>query len=238
MSVAQSFADDLDGLLAEHADSERRAWWERYLKGEARFRGVQMADTRAAVQTLVVRYGIAEADARTFLEVAGSCFRRPDSEDKIAGALLLAEHGLDTLTIEHVGDLAAPLAADLLADWNTCDWYCVKVVGPFVAAGSDLEARARVVADWRQAPGLWQRRAAAVAFVGLAAAPAEPFDGFVELMLEICRTNTADPTRWSQTSVGWLLRELAHARPEQVLEFLEQHDELSTEARRNARKHL
>ena len=38
--------DDLQADLAPHADADKRAWWESYLKGEAEFRGVPTPDIR------------------------------------------------------------------------------------------------------------------------------------------------------------------------------------------------
>ena len=45
-----------------------------------------------------------------------------------------------------------------IADWNTCDWFCVRVLGPL--AEQQGEACARAIAAWKDAPTLWQRRAA------------------------------------------------------------------------------
>lgn len=59
---------------------------------------------------------------------------------------LLAEHLLDVLTVDHVPRLARPLASGQVSDWNTCDWYAVKVLGPFVLAEADRRARAEAIA--------------------------------------------------------------------------------------------
>lgn len=232
-----AFTDELAVLLDAAADDGTRAWWERYLKGAARFRGVKMADTRRAVRRLVAAHDLADADADTWFALSAACFAQPWSEDKLAGVLLLAEHGLATLRVDHVPGLASPLAGGLIADWNVCDWYGVKVLGPFVTAGDDVEARARAIAGWTTAGPVWQRRAAAVAFVDTAGTD-ELFDGFTTMLLQICATNAADPYRWSQTGVGWLLRELSQRRPDDVRAFVEAHPELSSEARRAATARL
>jgi 3-methyladenine DNA glycosylase AlkD len=234
--TAERFAADVAELLDAAADEGTRDWWERYLTGTARFRGVKMADTRKIVRTCVERHRLDPSDTETLLDHAERLVAQPWSEDKLAAVLLLAEHALPGLSIDHLDRLAGPLAAGHLADWNSVDWYCVKVLGPFVVAGADTEVRCRAVAGWVHADGLWQRRAGSVAFTGHAATEPELFDGFTAMLLEVADVNTGDPTRWSQTSVGWLLRELARRRPDLVTEFLASHPELSTEARRNARK--
>ena len=192
-----------------------------------------MAAVRTVVDQLVDRLDLGSADGDQLLAISHAAMARPDTEDKLAGVLLLAEHGLDQLRTADVSALAVPLAADHLGDWNSCDWYCVKVVGPFVAERA-TKTRSRAVAQWRRAPGLWQRRAAAVSFVNLAPKGDEVYPGFVDLLLSVAEANSADPTRWSQTSVGWLLRELSASEPTRVSRFVDDHPELSTEARKAA----
>jgi 3-methyladenine DNA glycosylase AlkD len=234
----QTFVEQIADGLNSCADLRTKEWWERYMKGEARFRGVKMADTRRVVRQLVDEHGLADASAETFLALALACLEQPDTEDKLAGVLLLAEHGLNTLTIDHVDRLGAPLNDGAIANWNVCDWYCVKVLGPFVTAGSDIAPRARAIAGWTGEETLWQRRSAAVAFVYLAPTEPELFPGFTELLLDVSAVNVADPTRWSQTSIGWLLRELSARSPDQVREFVAAHPEMSGEARRAATARL
>lgn len=236
--TARAFVDDLDKMLTAVALPQTKQWWERYLKGEAAFRGVKMADTRRIVNELVARHHLNVTDPTLMLGHAGMCFAQHCSEDKLAGVLLLAEHAISSLTIDHVDDLAAPLHNGDLADWNTVDWYCVKALARFVVAGDDVELRCRSIARWALVDSLWQRRAGAVAFVEHAATEPELFDGFSDMLVQIADANVADPTRWSQTSVGWLLRELARCRPEKVSDFVDAHPELSREARINATKGL
>ena len=212
-SVSRAFTEQMAIELEKLADPKTKAWWSRYLKGTASFRGVKMADTRRVVKALVSEPGLEDATAERYLSVAQACIDQSNAEDKIAGVLLLAEHGLGSLTIDHVDDLAAPLASGSIGDWNVCDWYCVKFLGPFVVAGEDIEDRAREIAAWKGAERLWHSHAAAVTFVYLAPTEPELFDGFTAMLLNVCEANVADRARFSQTSVGWLLRELSIENP-------------------------
>lgn len=236
-SGVEAFVEDVAVRLESVADPTTKAWWERYLKGEAAFRGVKMAAIRRIVAEVVAAHRIDVDDPDVVIAHFHGCVRRPWTEDKLAGVLLVAEHGLASLGLDHVDALARPLADGSLADWNAVDWYCVKALGPYVVAGDEPEARCRAIAAWVHAEGLWQRRAGLVTFVGHAAGP-EPFEGFTDLILDAAGTNAGDPARWSQTSVGWVLRELAHRVPDRVRGFVEAHPELSAEARKNALKHL
>jgi len=51
MTVAERVTAGLGSLLDVSADPATRDWWERYLKGTARFRGVPMAGIRTAVRS-------------------------------------------------------------------------------------------------------------------------------------------------------------------------------------------
>ena len=99
----------------------------------------------------------------------------------------------------------------------------MKVFGRFVASGEDRRRRAEAIAGWRSAATLWQRRAAAVSFVDVAPQGDRFFDGFTDLLLTVCESNVADPARFSQTSVGWLLRELSKGEPARMQEFVDAH---------------
>lgn len=233
-----SFVSTLSDELERRADPATKEWWERYLKGEAAFRGVKMAAVRSVVASLWVEADLEASPVEDVLDLAHECMRQKQSEDKLAGVLLLAEHALDKLRLQHCDALAQPLADGSLADWNVVDWYCVKVLGPFITAGADCSKRAYSIASWRMATSLWQRRASTVAFVNHASAGVELFTGFTDLLLKICEANAADPARWTRTSVGWLLRELSKHKRGVVQRFVEQHVELSKEARKNALKYM
>jgi len=220
----------LQARLAARAQPATKAWWERYLKRVICFRGVPMAGIRAEVDAWV------PDDGR--VELALELLRQPLAEDKLAGILVLAEHVVPSGSPP--GAVLLPPLGELfevghVADWNTCDWLCVKVLhGLLVREGQDL---AEEVAAWRTARTLWQRRAAGVALVKLAPAGDANWAGFVDLALGICSMNAQDPARFAQTSVGWLLRELSRAAPERVATFVGEHS-LSAEARRMALAHI
>ena len=225
--------------LAAAADEKTRRWWERYLKGAVPFRGVPMATTRQAVCSVWRAEGIDRLDPAVQIDLALAQFAEAYCEDKLAGVLALGELLLAHLTIDDVPALARPFELGHIADWNTCDWYCVKVLGRFVEAGEDRRHRAEAIAAWRDAPTLWQRRAAAVSFVNLAPHGDEFFPGFTDLLVAVAARNVADRERFSQTSVGWLLRELSRAEPERVRRFVDDHQQLmSREALRAATARL
>ncbi len=124
-----------------------------------------------------------------------------------------------------------------LADWSSVDWLAVKVLAGWLE--DEGTALSPALEAWTTAPVLWRRRAAAVAFVPLAPRGDAAFPGLTDTLLRICAVNAQDPARFSQTSVGWSLRELSRAAPDRVRAFLHTWEgRLSAEARKAARKHL
>lgn len=150
----------------------------------------------------------------------------------------MAEHLAARLELAHVDARAHPLAVGDIADWNVCDWYATKALASFLAAGSDVEARARAIAGFTGSSVRWQRRAGLVAFVRSAATPEEPLEGFVPLVLDACAANLVSDDRFAHTGPGWVLRELSRHRPDAVAAFVDEHPELSREAQRMATARL
>jgi 3-methyladenine DNA glycosylase AlkD len=215
----------LQRRLDERANQKTKAWWERYLKGVIPFRGVKMADIRASLHSWIEAEGIEpELALAEQKELALQLLRERYAEDKLAGILYLQEVLLPRSGIVCRDDLTAftlLFEEGHISDWNTCDWFCVKVLGPL--AQQEGEACARAIAEWRCADNLWQRRASGVAFVDLAKHGDANFDGFTDMLLEVCAATVQHSERFAQTGTGWVLRELSLADQERVVDFVETH---------------
>jgi 3-methyladenine DNA glycosylase AlkD len=233
--LVEALATRLDALATEKS----RAFWERYLKGVVPFRGVPMAAIRNAVHAWWQADGPSALSVPAQKELALQLFDGRFCEDKLAGTLALQELLLGELTLRDVDALGALFERERIADWNTCDWFCVKVLGNLVARELPSRTFADAIASWRTARTLWQRRAANVAFVNLAKRGEATFDGFTTLMLDTCAVTVRSPERFAQTGVGWLLRELAAADRVRVLAFTDAHlAEMSREAVRYVVEHM
>lgn len=226
----RALATDLDRRIASHGDPDKRDWWERYLKGVIAFHGVGIPDIRGIVRAWRRDHSLEALDGDALVELASACVALPTAEDKLAAIVLLQEHGLELLVPDrHLAAIARWFDDGHVADWNTCDWACVRVLGPLVRRHGEPAAHA--IAGWVDAPGLWRRRAAGVAFVDLAPEGERNFEGFTALLLGVASRTVTDPARFAQTGTGWVLRELSKAEPEAVRAFVTTHlDELSREA--------
>ncbi len=220
-----ALVERLQTRLDQQADARTKAWWEAYLKGVIPFRGVKMAGIRGVLHAWFAEERLGEALAVEQQKgLALALLAERYAEDKLAGILFWQEILLPAGAIDWRADLPrfARLFADgHIADWSTCDWFCVRVLGPLAQQqGADC---ARAIAAWREADSLWQRRAAAVAFVNLARHGAATFPGFTDMLLASCAALVRSPERFAQTGAGWTLRELSRADQERVVAFVEAH---------------
>ena len=227
---------ELQQELERRAAPEKKIWWENYVKG-AVFRGTPMGEVRNVIADFVRDHPqLAEADLKA---LACELIAQPLTEDKLAGVLLFSEHFIDRLGLDDLPMLRGLLAADHLGDWNSCDWFCVKVLGRMLARSADPQRLADELISWTASDDLWVRRAGLVAFVNLAPRGDAALEGLTRRLIEGARRNVADRRRFAQTSVGWVLRELSKARPDEVRAFLAEHgDAMSAEARRAASARL
>jgi 3-methyladenine DNA glycosylase AlkD len=162
------------------------------------------------------------------------------TEDQLAGVLFLQEILLQEGVLDWRSDLprfARLFDQGYIRDWNVCDWFCVKVLGPLAERQGEVCARA--ISEWREADSLWQRRASVVAFVNLASKGDRNFPGFTEMVLENCTHLLESRERFVQTGVGWILRELSRSDQGRVVGFVEANlDRFSREGLKNATKYL
>ena len=223
---------ELQSMLAAHADEDKRAWWFRYLKGEAQFRGVPTPDIRREAGRWWRDQGGDDLSPEAQLATCLELLRCPLTEDKLAGMLLLGERLIPAGRVDCAGaepSFAALFEDGHLADWNAVDWFCVRVLGPLITASGSGCARA--IAAWVRSNILWQRRAALVGFVTLA-----PSGTHAELIVDTAERLVLDPERFAQTGVAWVIRELGRSRPDLTGPFLQRHQQdMSQEARTQAR---
>lgn len=214
---------DLQRRLARAANSKARAFWSRYLRGTARFRGVPMAKIRGCVRAWWTDHELADHGAAAGKRIALVLIEQPMTEDKLAGILVLQDQLGDALRASDLPSFARLFATGHLADWNIVDWFCVKVLTTLLAREAGRAEVARALSQWRSAETVWQRRAACVAFTKLAPRGEAALPGLTGLILTVCATVVWSPDRFDQTAVGWVLRELGRAEPARVEAFFRRH---------------
>ena len=159
MNLPNPSAPTLDGLIGRlqlrlnaHATSAAREWWTKYLRGAASFRGVRMGDVRKAVHAWFEEERLGEHLSVGQKDLAMMLLEEDHTEDKLAGTLFLQEILLPAGALDCRSDLsrfARLFDEGHIRDWNVCDWFCVRVLGPLVEQQG--EACTRAISGWREA---------------------------------------------------------------------------------------
>lgn len=206
-SVVQSISKDLKkaGIPA------KKTWWEKYLKHVISFYGVPMG----TIRTIVQKYDVTKA-------VAWELFRQEMAEQKLAAILILQQLRCQ---VSDLGELAVLFQQGHIADWNTTDWLCVKVLGELIQ--SDPEAVTIFQTDWTHSEPLWQKRAALVSFVNHSQHPAVP-----DIAKNLVSNSSADD-RFIMTAIGWVFRNRSEKDPKSVISFLKTYESSLSEEAKN-----
>ncbi len=223
----------LQTALADASDEKKQQWWENYMKGAIPFRGVGIPQIREILATWRKESGLAEWDDGDQLAVALALFEEPPAEDKLAGILYLQLYLAERLPWKQLlPEYASIYERRLIFDWNICDWFCVRVLGPTLKEQGEPFARA--LATWKDSEYLWQARSALVPFTGVAG------DGsYYPFIEDIGATLIQRPERFAKTAVGWVLRDVSRHDQDFVGSFIEaQSAHFSLESVRNATKYF
>ena len=205
LSTWQTHADELHRRLAVHADGRTKDWWESYVVDSAPFLGVKMGTIRSTLHEWYLELVEDTLSPGDQFQLAFALLFRTYTEEKLAGILFMQEILLPGGSIgcdRSVQQLSRAFASDGINDWNVCDWFCVKVLGPLIRR--DGRSCAERIAGWRTADNLWRARASLVAFVGLVNEPT-----YYPLIREGCRVVVRRDERFAKTAVGWILREIS-----------------------------
>lgn len=223
----------LQAALDCQASAPTRTWWENYLEGAIGFRGAGIAVIRRELAAWREAEGMDGWPAGRQRALALRLFEEPLAEDKLAGVLFLQYYLYDRLPWrELLADYRSLFARELIFDWNTCDWFCVRVLGPTIASRGLPCARA--IAAWRRAGYLWQARASLVPFVKVIGE-----ERYHPLIETAAATLIARQERFAKTAVGWVLRDLSRPAKPRVERFVQRHlADFSVEALRNATKYF
>jgi 3-methyladenine DNA glycosylase AlkD len=224
----------LQQSLQCYANPDTKTWWENYVKESAPFLGIKMRVVRTVLHRWYEENVAGVLAYPDQLELSLALFDEKHVEEKLAGTLFLQEILLPSGVIDCSRDIdrfGALFAGGRIYDWNTCDWFCVKVLGPLIREnGLDC---ARRISRWRSAENLWQARASLVAFVKVA----DNSVYYPEIQMS-CRVLIRRQERFAKTAVGWILRDISRYDDAFVRQVIEENiAHFSSESLRNATKY-
>ncbi len=208
---------ELQTRLEEASDEKTRKWFEDYLKNAISYRGVKTPVVAKIVSSWRVDEGIDSLALKEQMEIACTLIREKKAEDEFAGILYIQKY------------LLRPVTADLLLrnfnrlykqgafhDWSTTDWFCIRVLDPFIMRSEDKVAQE--IGSWYKSDNLWQRRSSIVSFRGSAKKSKH---------LAIIKRNIAslvkENERFIQTAIGWLISELSRHYPDEASDIVSKH---------------
>ena len=120
----------------------------------------------------------------------------------------------------------------LIFDWNICDWFCVRVLGPTIIE-NDAQC-AKAIVNWKDAEYIWQARASVVSFVNLAS-EARYYPYIEKAAITLIRREE----RFVKTAVGWILHDIYKYDQNFVVNFINNNlDMFSLESLKNALKYF
>jgi 3-methyladenine DNA glycosylase AlkD len=225
----------LHSQLTEKADPKTRDWWEGYVKNGTPFLGVKMADIRSVVHQWHSDQVAVRFDPGMQLDLALALFEGQYTEQKLAGTLFLQEILIPMEAVncsKHLSRFANLFTRGLIYDWNTCDWFSIKVLGTLNKIyGKSCTKR---IAAWHKTENLWQARASLVAFVPVA----DKKEYYPQIEISSQWLIQRDE-RFAKTAVGWILRDISkhdQALVEGVLRMNIEH--FSAESLKNATKYF
>jgi 3-methyladenine DNA glycosylase AlkD len=222
-------------MLKDVSDPKIKEWWEGYVKESAPFLGVNMATIRKIVHQWYEEQIKFNIDADQQLNLALSLIEGKYTEEKLAGFLFLQEILLPLGEIQcdrEIDRFEELFISGYIYDWNVCDWFCVKVLGPLIE--KEGKNCAKQIIAWHRSENLWVARASLVSFV-----PVADCMEYYHMMEQAIAVVIKRPERFAKTAVGWLLRDISkHDKKYVDMVVTENIGHFSLECLQNATKYF
>jgi 3-methyladenine DNA glycosylase AlkD len=223
--VATLPVDDLRSALELQADPARATAMAAYMKGQFEFLGVPTPDRRRAARPFI---GCGKgASSSELLDAADGLWCQPEREFQYVAVDLLRKwvRALDADDLIRVEPLIRTRSW-----WDNVDALATNVVGPLVAAHSELVA---TMDRWIDDDDIWIARTALLHQLAYGDdTDAARLFGYVD-------RRSTDPEFFIRKACGWALRQYARSEPDAVREFVRsRRHRLSGLTVREATKHL
>jgi 3-methyladenine DNA glycosylase AlkD len=216
--------------LAQHADPERAAGQQRYMKSAMPYLGLTSPQLKAVLAPLLREPALTMESREQWEATIAALWHGATHREEWYAAIALARHRPYRTWVDSD---AMPLWQSLIragAWWDVVDDIATHLVRDTVVAAPTVEGlRMR---EWAADESLWVRRAAILCQIGVR-------DGFdTRLLVDVIEPNIDDADFFSRKAIGWALRDHARVDPDWVRDFVVSHPDLSGLSRREALKHL
>lgn len=212
--------------LARHADPERAAGQQAYMKSPIPYHGITTPDLRALMKPLLA--GFVLPDRTAWESAILTLWDEVTHREEWYAAIAVARHrpyrewseSMDSLSLyEHMVRTGAW--------WDVCDVLASDIVGAVLAA--NREETTPVMRRWARDPHLWIRRVSILSQLKAKGATDRT------LLADCIEPSIDDHDFFARKGIGWALREFSKTDPEWVAEFVRSHeDRLSGLSKREA----
>lgn len=220
--LAQPDLSDLRDALEAVADPDAAPQMQSYMKEQFPFLGCTSAARRDAQMEFVL--GLKAEGPEACLDAADALWLEPEREFQYVGGDLLRKVAAK-LPIDSLERLEVLVVTK--SWWDTVD-SLAKVVGSVVTTHRDL---APLLDDWVVDDDMWVARVAILHQLSWKDR-AEP-----EVVFRYCEAQLDHSDFFIRKAIGWALRDMARAYPDEVWAFVDSHPEMSGLSRREATKH-
>jgi 3-methyladenine DNA glycosylase AlkD len=229
-NLIQTLKNDLN----QSSSAETKEWFENYLKGVIKYRGVKTPEVTKIVSKWAKEHKILDLDFLEQLDLATALIHSEYAEDKFSGTIFIQKFLLAPMLKSSKEDSKSkqPFEASFLLeycdtaiyqkgafyDWSTNDWFVVRVLDQLLAANLHLSS---TFLDWASRENLWQRRSAILAFRHAAKDTATH-----EIIEKIIDKLVIEKERFIQTGIGWLISDLSKSHHDKAAALVDKHRKL------------
>ena len=223
--------DTVRSALSAHADPERAAGQQRYMKSAMPYHGLTSPQLKAVLRPILADPALRLATRKEWEAAVGELWDGATHREERYAATALTGHR--SYRAWQDPD-AVPMYQHMIttgAWWDHVDEVASRRIGPILL--SHRELMAPLVRDWARDDDIWLRRTAILSQLTFR----ERTDP--QLLAATIEPNLSDACVWIRKAIGWALRQYARTDPLWVRETVAAHaDRMSALSRREALKHL
>jgi 3-methyladenine DNA glycosylase AlkD len=230
MAADRSLITALRRELRAAADPVKAPAMQKYMKSAMPYYGVNAPGVKRITRGLFDGRPLDGVDA--WVDTVLTMWRGAKFREERYAAIALTGHKL--YRAHQTPGVALPVYDEMLvtgAWWDYVDEVSIHRIGPLLAAHPD--AMRPVILAWSTDGDLWRRRASIICQISFRG------DADLDLLYACIEPNMADRDFFIRKGIGWALRTLAWADPDEVVRYVRAHaDRLSPLSRREALKNL
>ncbi|MEM9508194.1 MAG: DNA alkylation repair protein [Cyanobacteria bacterium P01_E01_bin.35] len=196
--------------LQKCSDLKTKQWFDNYLKGAIKYRGVKTPKVARLLKEWRLANKLDIYTPQQQLILCSDLIASSFAEDKFAGIIYLHKFLIAEIDYQILlSKFNSLFKQGCFFDWSTTDWFCLRVLDPIII-NNGINA-AETVSKWRYSENFWQRRASIVSF-----RHASLNQDYHPLIETIISDLVKEDKRFIQTGIGWVLADMSKNYPIQV----------------------